>query len=86
MATAEELPPRWLDSMQQRRPCLFHYRSERALTERQVEAVALKLIADNGTGDWHHRVVRLDSAGRDWELRFRPRLAKVIRLRTRTLE
>jgi hypothetical protein len=81
MPGSEDLPPRWRDNMRERRACLFHYRCDRSLTADQAEAIALELIADNGTGRWHHSVVQLDTAGRDWEFRFKPRLANVVRLR-----
>lgn len=82
MERPEKLPPRWLDSMRQRRICLFHYRCHRSLTTTQAESVALELIADNGKGPWDFRVVQLDAAGRDWEFRFAPRLARVLRFRS----
>lgn len=85
MDSADELPPRWCENMRERRACLFHYRCERSLTTRQAENVAQDLIASNGTGKWDCSVVRLDSVGRDWEFRFKPQTAKVIRFRSRTL-
>lgn len=85
MDLPDTLPPRWRDNMRQRRACLFHYRSERKLTEAQAESVALELIENNGEGRWEFSVVQLDASGSDWEFRFRPRLAKVVRMRTRTI-
>jgi len=85
MDSADELPPRWRDNMRERRACLFHYRCERRLTVSQAESVAQDLIASNGTGEWDCRVVQLDAGGREWEFRFRPQAAKVIRFRSRTL-
>ena len=81
-----KLPPRWRDSMRLRRACLLHYQCERSLTARQAESVALELIEDNGEGRWHCMVVPLDASGRDWEFRFKPRLATATRPRIRTLD
>lgn len=83
--TTDGLPPRWLESMRERRACLYRYRCPQTLTDTQAESVALELAKVNGTGRWDCSVVCLDGAGRDWEFRFKPRLARVVKFRSRTL-
>lgn len=85
MRLPDTLPPRWLDNMRERRACLFHYRCDGSLTAAQAESVALELIARNGTGRWDYNVVQLDAGGREWEFRFKPQLAKIVRMRSRTI-
>jgi hypothetical protein len=79
MGSSEGLPPRWRDNMRERRACLFRYRCDESLTPTEAESVAEELIADNGKGRWDFRVVQLDEGGCEWEFRFKPRLANVVR-------
>ncbi len=85
MEYPRRLPPRWCDSMRERRACLFHYRCETTISAAQAESVALELIKQNGKGQWDCRVVKLDAGGSDWEFRFKPQLARVVKFRPRPL-
>lgn len=75
----EHLPPKWLESMHQRRACLLHFESEKPLSPGRARFIALDLLASNGEGEWDCGVVQLDSGGCDWEFRFKPRVPPVDR-------
>lgn len=73
MSTVPEyLPPKWRESMEQRRACLLHFKPDRPLSVRRARSIALELVATVGAGEWDCGVVQLDASGRDWEFRFKP--------------
>lgn len=78
---SEDLPPKWQENMEQRRACLLRYESADALTVERARKVAEKLADKHGDGAWETNVVKLDSAGKDWEFRFKPELERVQRRR-----
>lgn len=81
----EDLPPKWLESMQARRPCLFRFSCDRAIPISRARTVAQGLIDEHGDGEWDCDVVQLDRSRRDWEFRFKPRLPRVKRTRLRSV-